>query len=264
MKKVIVSVAPIAADAAYIDPKETAEEILRCADEGASMVHLHVRDRGGRLTADRSLFSDILTGVREKSDIVIEASTGGVSELTIEERCAPLEDSRVELASLNVGSVNLGDAVYRNSFPDICYCAKKIAEKKIMPDIEVFEIGMIYNIAMVSDQLQLPPARLYNIVLGQIGAMPATFKALSAFLPFIPHGALWAFTHYRREDFLLARAALALGTALVRVGFEDSKWLEKGVEAQSNAAQVKRAVEIIRETGMDAATPKEARQILGL
>jgi len=118
MEKVLISVAPVAATDTHIDPKKIAEDVLECEKAGAGMVHLHVRDLSGKLTPNLDVFKETVERIREKSNIVIEASTGGVSNLTIQERCAPLYYDKVECASLNVGSVNLGKAVYQNPIDD--------------------------------------------------------------------------------------------------------------------------------------------------
>ena len=89
-EKILISVAPVSAADKEIDPVRIANDVIACAKAGAAMVHLHVRDRQGNLTPDLSVLKEIVERIREKSDIVIQASTGGVSDLTIEERCAPL------------------------------------------------------------------------------------------------------------------------------------------------------------------------------
>ena len=262
MKKIIISVAPVAGDADKIEPRALAEEIASSQKAGASMVHLHVKDEKGRLTDNLSVFKKTVEMVCRESDIVLEASTGGISGMTIEQRCAPLDFPGVELASLNVGSCNLGDYVYKNPFSEVDYCVAKMLEKKIMPDIEVFEIGMINNIAIIGEKREFKKPMLFNVVLGQKGAMPATVEALAAFKPFIPAGSLWSFTHYNRRDFLLIRVAISMGADIIRVGFEDSPYLIGEQKAKNNAELVKKAAEIIGEMGMAAATPKEARKIL--
>ena len=106
--KVMISVAPVAATEKEIIPEKIAKDVLACYQAGAAMVHLHVRDREGRLTPDMGLLEETLRLIRRDSDIILEVSTGGVSDLTIQERCAPLYSDLVEACSLNVGSTNLG------------------------------------------------------------------------------------------------------------------------------------------------------------
>ena len=143
MKKIMISVAPVAATDILINPRAIARDVFQCYKNGASMVHLHCRDLNGRLTPDLSLLEETVDYIRALCDIVVEISTGGVSELTIEERCQPCCPSWVEANSLNVGSVNLGAAVYQNPIQDVEYCVQKLLENKKVPEIEVFELGMI-------------------------------------------------------------------------------------------------------------------------
>ena len=87
MKKIMISVAPVAATDILIHPRAIARDVYECYKHGAAMVHLHCRDLNGRLTPDLSLLQETVAYIREMCDIVVEISTGGVSNLTIEERC---------------------------------------------------------------------------------------------------------------------------------------------------------------------------------
>ena len=109
--KVLISVAPVSAADKHIDPKKIAKDVIECAKAGAAMVHLHVREKDGSLTPDLTVLKETVELIRAESDIIIQASTGGISNLTIEERCAPLYYDKVEACSLNVGSTNLGNVV---------------------------------------------------------------------------------------------------------------------------------------------------------
>lgn len=126
-------------------------------DAGAAMCHLHCRRLDGSLTADISYMEECFEAILEKTDVVVQASTGGISDLTIEERCRPLNYEKVESASLNGGSTNLGEAIYCNSFDDIRYCASEVYKRGILPETEVFDIGMIHNMKLVekSSHLQI-------------------------------------------------------------------------------------------------------------
>ena len=140
-KKVLINVAPVAATCRHIDPQAIAADVLECRRQGAAMVHLHVRDEHGALTSDTKLLEETLKLIREQSDIIIEVSTGGVSDLTIAERCAPIPLPLVEACSLNVGSTNLGDAVYVNRPADVEYCVQELLKYHKIPEVETFEIG---------------------------------------------------------------------------------------------------------------------------
>lgn len=265
MRKIVISVAPVVGDATSANPEEVAREAIESYHAGAAMVHLHVRERDGRLTRDPGRFQDTLRLIRRHTDMVIQGSTGGVSDMTIEERCSPLDCPLVEMTSLNAGSVNLGDAVYRNPMPEIKYVTQRCVQSGIVPEVEVFELGMIHNMQLIAQEMPLPQPVIYAMVLGHKGGCPATPATLALFSQYIPPAALWSITHYgRRDDFSFLAAALGLGACMVRVGFEDSQYLSPTEKADRNAILIARMSAIIKSIGFDVASPDDARRMFGL
>ncbi|PHV69420.1 3-keto-5-aminohexanoate cleavage protein [Sporanaerobium hydrogeniformans] len=268
MKKILLSVAPVAATDILINPRAIAKDVIACSKAGAGMVHLHVRDLNGRLTSDLTLLEETIRYIKEQCDIVIEISTGGVSNLTIEERCAPVYPTWVEANSLNVGSVNLGDAVYQNPIKDVHYCVEQIIKNGKIPEIEVFEIGMINTVRELALRYDFIKPILFAIVLGHIGAMPATIGALKAMLEGLylnfpnREEVLWGITHAHRKDWEIIKAALDMGASSVRIGFEDSDYLNPLTQVDNNAVLVAEASDIIKSKGMMPATPDEIRTML--
>ncbi|MCU5774820.1 3-keto-5-aminohexanoate cleavage protein [Erwiniaceae bacterium BAC15a-03b] len=261
---VIISLAPVAADCPRVIPAELAEEILGCTDYGAAIVHLHVRDQQGRLTPDTRDFAATIAPLIAQSGLIIQASTGGVSAMSIAQRCAPLECAGVEMASLNVGSVNLGDQVYFNPTPDVEYCARNIVERNIIPEFEVFEIGMINNIVALQQKIKFKTPMLLNIVLGHRGTTPASIEALIAMRSMIPPGALWGITHFGRGNFDIIAAAVALGASEVRIGFEDSDYINASEKVAHNFRLVEKLANIIYGMDKNVASPALARQMLNI
>lgn len=267
-KKVMLSVAPVSAACSHIDPKAIAEDVIACSQNGASMVHLHVRDAGGRLTPDLTLLQETVEFIRAACDIVVEVSTGGVSELTIEERCRPCYPDYVEANSLNVGSVNLGEAVYRNPIRDVRYCVEQILEQNKRPEIEVFELGMIHTVKELDEQFHFIRPILFALVFGHGGEMPATMPALKHMVDFLyetfpkQEEVLWGYTQAYRQDWEMMGKALDMGAVSLRIGFEDSDYLAPGVRAASNAELVARAAELVREKGMEPMTAREVREMM--
>ncbi|ASA21381.1 3-keto-5-aminohexanoate cleavage protein [Paenibacillus donghaensis] len=264
MRKIIISVAPTSAQVTSIDPAELAREVLDAGQAGAAMVHMHVRDSGGQLTEDTRLFQDTVERIIRESDIVIQASTGGLSELTIEQRCAPILYDKVEIVSLNVGSVNLGEAIYRNPLGEVKYCVAQILEQGKIPEIEIFELGMIHTVLELDKQFNLPKPILFDLVLGHQGGAPATIEALIALRSCVPQDALWGITHAGRSDYTIITAAIAMGASLVRIGFEDSDYLTERERASSNAQLVAKIAGIIEAMELEVASPADVRKMLNV
>lgn len=263
MRKIVVSVAPVAAGTP-VDSDLLAVDLEKCAKKGASMVHLHCRRPDGSLTPDTSYMEECFEKILARADFVVQASTGGVSNMNIEERCRPLSYPRVETASLNAGSTNLGDAVYLNPFEDIEYCAEQIYKHNIIPDVEVFDIGMIENIESMKGKIPMRLPIFYNLVFGHKGGMQPTVNSLIAFRSMVPSDARWGVTHFGRDNWEFLAAALALGAETVRIGFEDSAYLAPGRQAEHNYELVERLVQMIHAMGLENATAAEAREIMGV
>lgn len=268
-RKIIVSVAPVGKDVPKpscnpITPEEVAEEVTACAKAGASMVHLHVRDRFGNQTGDLTDFSQTLTYIRETSDIIIQGSTGGLVDLSIEERSIALNDRQVQSASLNMGSVNFGDDVYVNTLPDIRYWARRMAEERITPELEIFEAGMlpVYKQLIVEAVLHKPFS--FNFILGVEWGLPAVPNSLFFLTSFLQEPIPWGVTHAAMTDLSLLAVAIGLGATTVRVGFEDSVFYAPGKAASTNVELVKRIAALIHTMGFDVATVDEAQALLGI
>ena len=268
MKKVLISVAPVSAADILNNPIAIAKDVIACSKAGASMVHLHVRDLNGQLTPDLSLVKETVEYIKSGCDIVIQISTGGVSNLTMEERCAPVFADWVEANSLNVGSVNLGDAVYKNPIDEVRYCVDQIIKNRKIPEIEVFEIGMIRTVKELSLQYEFVKPILFSIVLGHIGAAPATVGTLKLMIDALYENfpnredVLWGITHAHREDFEIVKAALDMGASTVRIGFEDSNYLNPTTQVDCNLPLVREVADIIKSKNMMPATPDEVREML--
>lgn len=267
MKKIMISVAPVSAADTDIDPRRIADDVLACREAGASMVHLHVRDPHGKLTPDMTLLEETVRYIRADSDIVVEISTGGVSDLTIEERCQPCFAPYVEATSLNVGSVNLDTAVYQNPIADVKTCVRTILENGKRPEIEVFELGMIHTVKELDAEFGFVKPVLFALVFGHGGEMPATPSALEHMVSYLeelfPDGqALWGYTEAFRRDWDMVSQALERGASSVRIGFEDSDFLSPAEQVKTNAPLVERAAALIREKGMEPMTPEEVRTMM--
>jgi 3-keto-5-aminohexanoate cleavage enzyme len=268
-RKIIVAVAPVGKEIDPpsinpLTPAEVAREVTDCARAGASFVHLHVRDNKGNQTEDLTQFSRSLDLIRKSSDIIIQGSTGGLSELSLEERCVALNDSRVEVASLNMGSVNFSEDVYINRLPDIRYWARRMAETNVIPELEIFEAGMLTAVTQLVAEKVLKPPYAFGFCLGFHWALPANPNSLFFLKSSLPENAPWGVVHEGMQNFSLLAAAIGMGAAAIRVGFEDSVYYAPGKAAVTNVELVEKIVSLIHQIGYEVATPEEARELLGL
>ncbi|MDI9493880.1 MAG: 3-keto-5-aminohexanoate cleavage protein [Bacillota bacterium] len=246
----------------------TIEEIVREAksayDAGASIIHLHVRWDDGTPTQDTGRFQEAIDGILEVCpDVIIQPSTGGAVGMTDAERLASIEVTPTpEMATLDCGTLNFGgDEIFVNTENTIINFAKIMKEKGIKPEIEVFDKGMI-DIALRLDRKGLLVHPLhFDFVLGV--QMSATLRDLAFMVGSIPPGSTWTACGIGRHNFEIAAGAIIMG-GHVRVGFEDSLYLAKGVLAKSNGEMVDKVVQLAKFFGREIATPDEARKILSL
>lgn len=262
-RKVIISLAPVQAGTP-VDANLLAEDVAKSVKAGAAMCHLHCRRPDGSLTPDISYMAECFDKILAKGDVVVQTSTGGVSDMNIQQRCNPLDYARSESASLNGGTTNLGEAVYINTFDDIRYCAKQVYDRGIIPEVEVFDIGMIHNVMSTTKEVPYRDPILFNLVFGHKGGMQPTIESLTAFRSFVPAGTKWGVTHYGRDNWHFLAAAIAMGASIVRIGFEDSYYLTESETATYNWQLVEKLAALIRAMDFETATPDEARKIMGL
>jgi 3-keto-5-aminohexanoate cleavage enzyme len=267
--KLLIAVAPcippyVAKDIPALDlsPQGIADEVVRAYNAGANVVHLHVWDKRGRPTTDLTAFEQTLTLIRERCDIIIEGSTGGVNDLSPQERSVSLQ-TEIEMASLNPGSVNYDRGVYINAPSDIAYWVGEMHRRQIKPDIAIFEVGMIANALVYAERGLIKPPFLFSFVLGQIGALPATPKNLLFLSESIPANAHWCVAGHGGHDLQMSTLSMLLG-GHARAGFEDNPYYRPGEIATSNAQLIERLVRIAHEIGREIATPDEARTLLCL
>lgn len=245
-----------------MSPAEIAEAACQCREAGASIVHLHARQPDGSSTQDPKVFGEIISAIRQRTDVIIQVSTGGAVGMTPEERLQPVQ-LNPEMATLSTGSVNFGEDLFVNTMEEIRTFAKTMIAKGVKPEIEAFDSGMIQNaLTLVKEGiLQLPLH--FDFVLGVPGAMPGTPEALMYMRSLLPAGCTWTVAGVGRTELPLGAMAIILG-GHVRVGFEDNIYYKRGQLAESNAQLVQRMVRLAEELGREVATPAEAREILHL
>ena len=244
---------------------EQIESTHAAYEAGASLVHVHVRNDDGSTTSDPEKFGRFLEGMRKHCpDMIVQFSTGGRSGVG-KERGGMLY-LKPDMASLSTGSVNFRTMIYENHPTLIVDLARAMLEHDIKPEIEIFDLAMLYNAAkLVADGLLKAPVHV-QFVLGIPGALPADREVLDFELRQLERvlpGATWTAAGIGRHQLTVNEWALELG-GHCRTGLEDNLRFDKERLATSNAELVKRVAELAAKFGRSVATPAEARRILGL
>lgn len=244
---------------------EQIESTHEAYEAGAALVHVHVRNDDGTTTSDPEKFARFLEGIRKHCpDMIVQFSTGGRSG-TGKERGGMLH-LKPEMASLTTGSVNFAKMIYENHPTLIRDLASSMLEHGIKPEIEIFDLAMLYNAAaLVAEGLLKAPVHV-QFVLGIPGALPADREVLEFELEQLERmlpGATWTAAGIGRHQLTVNEWSLELG-GHCRTGLEDNLRYDKSRLASSNAELVQRVYDLAGKFGRRVATPAEARRILGL
>jgi uncharacterized protein (DUF849 family) len=274
-----------------ITPDEIAEEAVRAHGAGAAVAHIHARNpETGQPSADPDLYAEIAAKIKAKCDIILCITTGGGLGMTTQERVRTIPKLKPELASFNFGSMNFAlfhalegyrelkqpwesqylgmteDFILPNTFKTLREFAEVFGENGTQPELEVYDLGMINNLAFMLGKGQLKKPVYIQFVFGILGGMPATPENLMFMFRTAKDAVgefTWSVCAAGRHQVRMCTLALLLG-GNARVGLEDNLFLEKGVKAKSNAEQVEKMIRIMRELGLEPATPAEAREMLKL
>lgn len=244
---------------------EIGAEAKQAWQAGASIIHLHVREDDGRPTQSAERFRACIEEIYRQcpSALIVQPSTGGATGMSNTERLQPLSLNPI-MASLDCGTCNFGgDDIFVNTENTIKEFALHMQEHRVKPEIEVFDKGMIDMALRLTKQGYLSGPLHFNLVLGVNGGISGEPRDLLFLAESLPPGASYTVTGIGRAAFPLAAMAIILG-GHVRVGFEDTIYLAKGIKAKSNGELVEKVVRLANEFGRQVATPVEARSILGL
>lgn len=276
-----------------LTPDQIADSAIEAAAAGASIVHIHARrPEDGFPSSDPEHFRKIITKIKNHCDVVICITTGGSVLMTVEERAATIPLFKPEMCSFNTGSINFAlhpalaaikefkypwekaylemskDFVFKNTFKDLEYLAQVTAENQTKPELEVYDVGHLYNLDhIVSQGLINPPLHL-QFVMGVLGAIRGTpedltFLVTKATVLFGKENFTWSVIGVGAAEINLSTMAIHMG-GHVRVGLEDNIYLKKGVLAKSNAELVSKITHLAEILNRDVATPAETRTILKL
>lgn len=251
-----------------ISPEEIIKDVLEARKYGVSIVHLHARDEMGKPTYKKEVYERIIQGIREvDKEIILCVSTSGRDWPEFEKRaeCLDLDgDLKPDMGSLTLSSLNFNKQASVNSPQVIQMLAKKMLDKGIKPELEVFDVGMInYAKYLYKKQLIKPPF-YFNLILGNIACAQANPLNLGLMLSELPPNSIWAVGGIGREQLKMNVEGIINGGG-VRVGLEDNIWLTpKRERLATNIEMVKRICDIAKVLKIEIATPQEVRQLLNL
>mgnify|MGYP001130130396 CR=1 FL=1 len=283
---------PTMSDALPYTPDDIAAQSIAAAEAGASILHLHARNpRDGRPSPALDDFLAYLPRVKQATDAVLNITTGGSLDMTVEQRLAAPTALGPEMCSLNMGSMNFGifplaskyqkwkfdweeaylrgtdDFIFRNTFRDIERVVRTLGEGGTKFEHECYDVGHLYNLAHFVDRGLIKPPFLVQMIFGILGGIGADLENLqfmkSKADKLFGDAYEWSVLAAGRHQIPFATHALLMG-GNVRVGLEDSLSIGRGRLAQSNAEQVVKIRRLAEELGFEVASASEARAILGL
>ncbi len=275
-----------------ITAEEIADAAIGAAEAGAALVHVHARDpKTGKPDQSPEAFAPFLQVIKQRSNCVINITTGGAPTMGLEERLRPCAHFKPEVASLNMGSMNFGlypmlerqktfkhdwekpylegshDRIFKNTFADIEGILTTCAKNNTRFEIECYDIGHLYTLRHFADRgIVKAPFFIQSVfgILGGIGPHPEDVMHMKRTADrLFGDDYHWSVLGAGRNQLPIATQAIALG-GNVRVGLEDSLWAGPGQLATSNAQQVKLVRGIIENMGLEIASSDEAREMLQL
>jgi uncharacterized protein (DUF849 family) len=299
-RKIIVSCAitgsvhtPTMSEYLPITPSQIVDSALEAVEAGAAILHLHARNgEDGSPTGDPDRFREICSVLAERTNAIINITTGGSSNMTIEERLAYPLQAKPEMCSLNMGSMNFSihpvaeritqwrydwekskiegmkNGVFKNTFADIEYILGHVGEGGTRFELECYDVGHLYNLAYVVDRNLIKPPIFIQAVFGILGGLGPDPENL--FIMRSTADRLFGRDAYHFSVLGAGRHQMSLLTigaimgANVRVGLEDNLYIGPGVKATSNAEQVRKIRRILEELSFEIASPSEVREMLDL
>lgn len=252
-----------------LTPVEIAREVYQCWQAGAAVAHIHCRDEQGNAAMIFEQFEETVRLIRayKDCDIILNLTTSGGVNLKEEDRIRPFDELRPEMASYDCGTMNWQHTtIFENNPAFLEKLGLLMQERNVKPEIEVFDPGMIYNAGYYLKKGILKAPAHFQFCMGVAGGIAASTKNLvfmKDILDEVAPGSSWSAFGVGRGAMEILYATIAMG-GHVRVGMEDNVLYKRGQLAESNMQFVARAKRLIEEYNCEAATPDEARQILGL
>jgi uncharacterized protein (DUF849 family) len=265
-----------------ITPAQVADACLDAAEHGAAIVHVHVRHpEDGRPSMELAHYTEVVERVRARSDSLILNLTTGPGQRYVPSRDDPavpdpatnllpparrvahVEALRPEICTLDLNTMASGNQVIINTPHTASQMAQRMLAAGVKPELELFGAGDVLMARDLMAAIDFPRPLMASFVMGVKYGWPATVEALQLARSLIPDGTVWTAFGVGRDAFPMVALSLLLG-GNVRIGLEDTIYLERGVLATSNGALCAKAARIVADLGFAVATPEEARGLLGL
>ncbi len=255
-----------------VSPQEIIDEVLEARRYGVSMVHLHARDKDGVPTFSKSVYKEIIDGIRESdgydnSSLVLGVSTSGRNWPDFEKRseCLDLDGkSKPDMASLTLSSLNFNRIASVNSPDTIQKLARKMLERGIKPELEAFDVGMINYAKYLYKKKLLAPPFYFNLLFGNIACAQANVLNLGVMLSELPEDSVWSVAGIGDSQLKMNLNGITNGGG-VRIGLEDNIWAtpERKTLA-TNMALLKRIKKFCDLFQIEIASPADVRRRLSL
>jgi uncharacterized protein (DUF849 family) len=265
----LITVAPTGAEHAKSDVPnlpvtldELVAEAVACEAAGAAMIHVHIRGADTKPTLDLQRLEDTVAALRAETNLVVQLSTGGAVTDPESDRLRVL-DAMPDSASCTMGTVNFGDDVFMNRWEFIVELHKRMRERRIVPEYEIFDVGQLATLRRLLDEHGLPSGGHVHVdlVMGVPGGMPGDAETLVGALRAIPAGATFSATGVGRTTLPVLLASLSAGGHL-RVGMEDTVSFARGQRVRDNAQLVARAAEFAALAQRPALSTEDARTLI--
>jgi len=251
-----------------ISPEEIIKDVLKSKKYGVSMVHIHARGEDGRPTYKKKVYAEIINGIHKvDQDLILCVSTSGRDWSEFEKRSESLEltgESKPDMASLTLSSLNFNKQASINSPRMIQMLAKKMLDNNIKPELEAFDVGMINYAKYLYEKQLVKPPFYFNLILGNIACAQANILNLGLMVTELPESSVWSVGGVGSFQLKMNMNGMINGGG-IRVGLEDNIWFTpKRKKLATNEDLLKRIYDIAQALHLEIATPKEVRKVLGL
>lgn len=259
---------PTRAQTPYVplNAEEIARDVAECAGIGIASVHIHARDQKGEPDWRRGTYARIVAAVRESApDVLINVSTSGRTWSELERRadCLALDgDLKPDLASLTLSSLNFLSGPSVNAPDTIRGLARIMVDRGIVPELEVFDLGMVNMIGVLAKEGLLPGPVVVNLFMGNIAGAQADPLSLGAMVAALPTGAIWSGAGIGVHAPAAHMLSLASGGG-VRTGLEDGIHLDPHRRVLARNADLVERVHAMGATlGRRPMSPEEFRALV--